>query len=498
MQPATTPRRPTASLPIAGVPIQFKPALRLILAAAGWTVLIAVALLTACLAGWILLGALLLRGGQLPVIAALVVLMAATAGIAWLVARFVASARAVTIAIGALAAILLLIGVTWALASPDQALYLAREMAWDGATVWDYQKYPQRPIHNAPTAFHFAQNASPQLFQSVAYPSGSQVVPAGFDQFLAANHTTSFIVIQDGAILYEKYFNGYGRNSIVPSFSMAKSLISALVGIAVEERAIASLDDPMVAYLPELRGRGLDTVTIRHLVSMSSGIRCTRSDDMPSLLSKWPFNDKQMAYSYPNLRSLALSATPTGIPPGAQFDYCDYNPLLLGLILERTTHQSLARYLEEKIWQPVGTEYPGSWDLDSQASGFEKAEVGINGRAIDFAKFGQLYLNHGAWNGRQIIPAAWVVESTAPIPNDPRAYSPAGAAAWKAENGYAKYLWWGRIRADGSYDYMAWGAQGEFIFISPKARAVVVRFGIDEGAVDSWANVFEEVIAKLK
>jgi CubicO group peptidase (beta-lactamase class C family) len=143
-------------------------------------------------------------------------------------------------------------------------------------------------------------------------------------------------------------------------------------------------------------------------------------------------------------------------------------------------------------------EYPASWDLDSQTSGFEKSAVGINGCAIDFAKFGELFLNGGSWNDRQVIPREWVLESTSPMPDDNRPYHPEGAAHWRADHGYAKYLWWGKIRQDGAYDYMAWGAQGEFILVSPTARAVVVRFGIDEGAVDSWPEVLLEVISRLE
>lgn len=475
---------------------RFRHILRLGLAAVSWTTLMLVVLVTALLAGWVLLGVLLLHGAQLVGVVVLVVLMGIASGIVWLIARYVTSPRRTGLTVGLFLAALLIAGVTWALSRPDQVLYLAREMAWSAATVRDYQKYPQRAIYNAPPAYTFPQNPSPQLFQTIEYSSHGQAVQVNFEEFLKANHTTSFIVVKDGTILYEGYFNGYSRDSIVPSFSAAKSFISAMVGIAIEEGAIGSLDDPMVTYLPELRGRGLDGVTLRHLISMSSGIYCSRPEDMPALLSKWPFNSKQMAYSYPDLRKLALSAQPNGSQPGMQFDYCDYNPLLLGLVLERSTQQTLSSYLEAKIWKPLGMEYPASWDLDSQASGFEKAEIGINGRAIDFAKFGQLFLTNGNWNGRQILSAKWVEESTSPFANDRRPYSPAGAAAWKAENGYAKYLWWGKVQADGSYDYMAWGAQGEFIFVSPKAQIVIVRFGIDEGAVGNWFDIFEDVAAR--
>ncbi len=461
-----------------------------------WILLVALSVATALIAGWVLLGVILLQGTQLLGIGGVTVFCILTAGTAWLVSRFLSPRRNVFRAVGILLIVLITGEVAWSIVNPDKSLYLAREMVWNSANVWDYRRYSQRAIDIGPTAYHFPQHISPDLFRSLYLSASSQGSVNDFEQFLEANHTTSFIVIHDGAVLYEKYFNGYSRASIVPSFSMAKSFVSALVGIAIDEGYIGSLDDQLVAYLPELNGRGLDNVTLRHLISMSSGIRCTRPDDQ--LFSIWPFNDTQMAYSYPNLRAFALSAAPNGTSPGTQFDYCDYNPLLLGMILERTTHRSLSAYLSEKIWQPLGLEYPASWDLDSLKDGFEKTEVGINGRSIDFAKFGQLMLNDGAWIGTQLVPREWVVESTTPPTNDVRQYSPAGAAAWKAENGYAKYLWWGKVRPDGSYAFMAWGAQGEFIYIVPQERVVVVRFGIDLGKVSAWDKVFEAVVAKIR
>ncbi len=466
-----------------------------LLVAVGWIMLTVLSVVTAFIAGWVLLGAILLHGAQWLGIVGVTVFTILTAGMAWLVSRFLSPRRIVLRAVGILLTVLIIGEVAWSMMNPGKSLYLAREMVWRAANVWDYQRYPQRAIDHGPAAYHFPQNLSPQLSQAVDFSSVSQSAAGNLSQFLEDNHTASFIVIRDGTILYEEYFNGYHRDSIVPSFSMAKSFVSALVGIAIDEGHISSLDDPLVVYLPELRGRGLEDVTLRHLISMSSGIRCTRPEHQ--LVSLWPFNDQQMFYSYPDLRELALSAVPDGTRPGTQFDYCDYNPLLLGLVLERTTHRSLSAYLSEKIWQPLGMEYPASWDLDSLMDGFEKTEVGINGRAIDFAKFGQLMLNNGAWNGGQLIPQDWVTESTAPLVNDSRPYSPAGAAAWKAEGGYAKYLWWGKARPDGSYTYMAWGAQGEYIYISPQKRAVVVRFGIDNGNISSWAEVFEAVLAKI-
>jgi CubicO group peptidase (beta-lactamase class C family) len=265
--------------------------------------------------------------------------------------------------------------------------------------------------------------------------------------------------------------------------------VSALVGIAIHEGYIGSVQDRMVSYLPEMRGKGLDAVTIRDLLTMSAGINFTYENELP-LLFFLTLNDNARSTNYPDLRRFALGLRPGSDPPGTAFSYSNGDPLLLGMILERTTHRSVSQYLQEKIWQPLGMEYPASWSLDSAQSGFEKMAMGLNARAIDFAKFGQLYLDDGQWNGQQIVPAQWVRDSTAPDPADRRPWR--RGAPWKEANGYYGYLWWGQTRPDGSYAYMARGGhnvgQLQWIYVSPKDRVVIVQYGLVDGSVDWWPD----------
>jgi CubicO group peptidase (beta-lactamase class C family) len=335
---------------------------------------------------------------------------------------------------------------------------------------------------------------------TIEYKQDGQVKRANLEELLKSTQTTSFIVIKDDAIRYEGYFNGYHRDSIVTSFSMAKSVTSALIGIAIDEGHIGSVDDPVIYYLPELRGKGLDGMTIRHLLLMSSGIRYVSDDEISGPAQLSPFSDDGLSYSYPNLRSQALAVVPDGKSPGTEFNYNNYNPTLLGIILERTTHMPVAQYLQEKIWEPLGMEYPASWSLDSKASGFEATLCCLNGRAIDFAKFGRLFLYNGNWNGKQIISEQWVKESTSPYPN------PNSDIAWRANTwfsdwpvsgGYYKYQWWGKLKPDGSYDFTAIGHFGQRIYVSPQNNAVAVRFGINDEGVDAWEEVLADVIAKV-
>ncbi len=497
---------PTASIKRRPLNFQFslRSALYVLLGSVSWTLLLLMVLLTALAAGWILLGIVYLGSGpsadaDIPPVGMLLTVLGITGTLVWLVVRFFASAKTVGIVIGSVLTLIFAVGGTWALTSPERALFLARDIAWGPSDVWDYQKFPARTVHNTPPSFKFEQSLRPELFQTmtIEFKQGGQTTQANLEEFLQATHTTSFIFIQDDAILYEGYFNGYNRDSIVTSFSMAKSITSALIGIAIDEGKIGSVDDPIVDYLPELRGRGLDNITVRHLLLMSSGIRYVSDDEISGLMTVSPFSDDGLSYAYPNLRSQALAVTSDGHGPGDEFNYNNYNPTLLGIILERTTHMPVAQYLQEKIWEPLGMEYPASWSLDSEKSGFEATLCCVNARAIDFAKFGRLFLNNGNWNGRQIISEQWVKDSTSPYPN------PNGAIPWRSDTWfsdwpksgkYYKYQWWGKLKPDGNYDFFAIGHLGQRIYISPQHRAIVVRFGISDEGVNEWEAVLANVI----
>lgn len=217
---------------------------------------------------------------------------------------------------------------------------------------------------------------------------------------------------------------------------------------------------------------------------MASGIKY--SDVVPLF-----HDDGAKTYYYPDLRDIVLTGTHIAGHPGEHFLYNNYHPLLLGMILERSTGMTVAGYLEQKIWKPVGMEYAGSWSLDSPESGFEKMESGINARAVDFAKFGRLFLNQGVWNGSDVIPTAWISESTEEDKSIQREnYYPADEFFAKTE-GYYKYMWWGLPRSGGGYDYSAAGKYGQFIYVSPEANLIIVRNGEKYGIeFADWLQVF--------
>jgi CubicO group peptidase (beta-lactamase class C family) len=430
------------------------------------------------------------------------VLVAIAVALCWLVARFFASWQTVRRVVAVLVGIMLIPGIVWAFASPDDSTYLARTVAWGESDVEDYQKFPARQINNAPPVFNFVKRPTPELFSKISYRSGGQEQQASLDQLLKSSDTTSFLVIKDDTICYEGYFNGYQRDAIVTSFSMAKSVTSALIGIAIDEGYIGSVNDPIIDYLPEMKGRGFDQMTIRDLLLMSTGIRYTEQQEAGVFSTDFPYTalnpyaDDTASYEYTDMRKLALGLPASKEPVGADFKYNHYHPLLLGLILERTTGRSVSAYMEEKIWKPLGTEFPATWNLDSKRHGFEKMESGLNGRAIDFAKFGSLFLHNGTWNGRQLISKTWVTESTAPDPSDTRPWI--SDQYWKEAGGYYKYQWWGIPLKTGGYAYAAHGHLGQLIAVFPQDHLIVVRFGITDGGVDSWDEVALDIAAKLR
>jgi CubicO group peptidase (beta-lactamase class C family) len=330
------------------------------------------------------------------------------------------------------------------------------------------------------------------LLKTIEYREDNKTKKVLLDEFLQSNGTTAFIIIKNDTILYEKYFNGFARSSMITSFSISKSFLSALLGIAIEEGHIKSVDEHVTDYIPELKERGFQDISVRHLLGMSSGIKYT-----DSIL---PWKEKTKSYYWPDLRQLVLNAEIEG-SPGEHFKYNEYNPLVIGMLLERATHRPVSVYLQEKIWKAIGMEYPASWSMDSKKNGFEKMGSGINARAIDFAKFGRLYLHRGIWNGRQIVPEKWVVESTS---MDAGAHGKAyygfyDRQLWKlffARGGYYKFYWWG-YRKESGYDFFAAGNLGQYVYVCPDEDLIIVRFGRVPGHVDWWPEVLRNLSRQL-
>jgi len=367
-----------------------------------------------------------------------------------------------------------------------------RVLAWGTASVYDYRHYPERPLEAPDEPFHFEQANEEAKVRSL-FEQDPRI--DDLETFLESTKTQAFIVIQDDRILFEGYFNGVQRDSIVTSFSVAKSFDSALIGIAIEDGMIGSVYDPITDYIPELLDRDsrFAEIAIRDLLLMSSGLR---------YVERLPYADDIRTYYHYDERSQALQETEIVSPPGEHFLYNNYNPLLLGIILERATGMPVTKFLQERLWTPLGMEYDASWSLDSEEHRFEKMESGINARAIDFAKLGRLYLKRGLWNGAQIVPQAWVDESVSPEPalRNPDYYvDEFGHHVFEAaQGGYYKYMWYGLLRQGAPNDFFALGNKGQFIYVSPSKQLIIVRHGEDpviEGL--DWIEIFYRFATNL-
>jgi CubicO group peptidase (beta-lactamase class C family) len=365
------------------------------------------------------------------------------------------------------------------------AEYVYRAFAWQESDSFDWQKFPSHPLKAAPTAYHFDEALNSRVEDLFEQLSGAE----DFNSFLEENDSQAFIVIQDGTILYENYFNDTQRDSIVTSFSVAKSFASALIGIAIQEGFINSVDDPITEYLPELAARDprFNEIAIRHILLMSSGLEY--KELRPLLLN----GDDPLTTYFPDQRKITLENTRIIDPPGLYFQYNKYHPQFLGMILERTTGMTVTNYLQTRIWDKLGMEFGGSWSTDSKSSDFEKMETGVNARAIDFAKFGVLFLDDGFWQGDQVISKAWVDVSTQPLmPDNYADYYNEWVKAMPGE-GYYKYMWWGMVRVGGSFDFTAEGDKGQFIYVSPQKKIIIVRNGTGYGIPPhEWLKLFYE------
>jgi CubicO group peptidase (beta-lactamase class C family) len=361
----------------------------------------------------------------------------------------------------------------WAWLSTDEST-IARALIWRESDVGDQHRFPARRI---PSGAH--ASPLPAGVEADLVVSGQGT---GFDEFLRETDTLAFVVVHKDRLVRERYSGGSTRESLQTSFSVAKSFVSTLVGIAIDAGLIESVDDPVTDYVPELEARDPDfrKITLRHLLTMSSGIRYEKEAGFP-----WPFGDDTYTYYGVDLRDIALNRTRIAGPPGLGWHYNNYNPLLLGLVLERATGTSVSEFMATRLWQPLGAEADATWNLDSERSGFEKMESGLNARAVDYARFGLLFLHNGGWNGRRIVSEGWVRRATrAGTPIEPADYY-----------GY-RYFWWLDVERPGRF--YAMGKYGQYIYVAPDADAVVVRLGSSSGVGNvTWLATFRDFIDQL-
>lgn len=286
-----------------------------------------------------------------------------------------------------------------------------------------------------------------------------QGIPDSLRKKMESYETSAFLVVKGDSLLYEEYWDPFKDTSHTNSFSMAKSIVGVLTGIALQEGAIKSLDQPVGDFLPAFKKGKNVKVTIRHLLTMSSGIDF--DEDYVS-----PFAYPAKAYYGKDLERLTYSYKAIS-DPGEYFSYLSGNTALLSFVITKATGKSLSEFASEKLWRPVGAEKDAYWSLD-KTKGVEKAYCCFNSNARDFARIGKLYLRNGNWNGKQILDSTFVSEAITPAPLK----DPSGGP-----NEVYGYHWWVMKDFKGHKVGYARGILGQYIFVIPDLDLVIVRLG---------------------
>ena len=298
------------------------------------------------------------------------------------------------------------------------------------------------------------------------------------NEFVKLHRTLSFIIIRNDSILYKYYAKKIGEETRVASFSISKAYVAMLVGIAINDGLIKSINQPVTDFIPEWNGKnGYQLITIKSLLKHTSGLLFTTS-----MIN--PLSDQSQFYYNAGLRKRILNTQIEQLP-GLNFNYQSENTSLLGLILERATGKTLSAYMEEKIWKRIGTGAPAYWNTDSDDStAIEKSFCCLNARTIDFAKFARLLLKNGNWEGNQIVPANWIKDATAKTTDN----------GSKITYGYGMGL--GPEKYGSFYPI---GLYGQLLYVYPKKNLIIVRFGNSTVPYvpDYWKEVMLQIIDQL-
>ena len=388
--------------------------------------------------------------------------------------------------VGIVALAILAVFVRWVVvAGPQGAFDAALRLARHGTTtIDDFRHYPARRLTPSATPFRFPERTADRSVPEVVEIAG--IGPSRLDDVLAASGTIAFLVVKDDAIAYEHYDGGHTAASPSQFFSVTKSITSALVGAAIDDGILGSIDQPVVDLVPEYAGRGFDGVTLGHLLSMTSGIDYVESDN--------PF-DLHVPFNYTSDIERMMLAFRMAGEPGAEFQYASGDVGLMSLVLSRAlAPETLTAYAQRRLWSPLGMEHEGVWSLDRE-DGLEKAWCCLAGTARDLAKIGRLYLAGGAWNGEQVLSQGWIERSVAR-----GGVADAGWPADFAAAGFRNFgtLWWLLTEEEG--DFLAQGKDGQFLYVNPAQNAIVVRLGRSSGDLwtSQWVSLFRDVARRTE
>lgn len=385
------------------------------------------------------------------------------------------------IGLGAALGVSVLFLLAWMLvAGPIAVLRILR---YGDTNIDDYSHYPGRELQPSDDPIRFdAGGGGLELSPQVLTELGA--VP-DLDQWLESTDSIAFLVVQGDTVRHESYFQGHSASSISQLFSVSKSVTSALIGMAIDDGYLEGASQPITDLVPELAGAGFDQVTLAHLLTMMSGSSYVENDN--------PFGEHVRLNFTPNLEQQIL-AFELERPPGELFRYKSGDNALLGLALDRALGaETITEYAQRRLWTPLGMQDRGVWTIDDEPDGLEKTWCCLATSARDLTKLGRLFLQHGSWNGEQLLSTEWVERSTGTrVP----------AAAWPEDyyaigwRGYG-YQWWLASPAQG--DYFALGKDSQFLYANPAADLVIVRLGWSDGGLRSsqWIRLFQAIAEQI-
>ncbi|MEK9740961.1 MAG: serine hydrolase [Flavobacteriaceae bacterium] len=285
----------------------------------------------------------------------------------------------------------------------------------------------------------------------------STQLPNEIEQKNAAWGTVAFLIIKNDSLYFEKYYDGYGVDSKSNSFSMSKSYIAAMLGKAIDEGYVKSIDQPVIDFIPELKGDYASQVTVGDLASMASGQRWDEAYYSPTSVTT-------AAYFVEDLGQLILDQ-PIEEQPGISFKYKSGTTQLLAMVIARATGKTLTEYLYESLWNPIGSEHESSWQVDSKENGLEKAYCCIASNARDFARLGKLYKDFGKWNGERVLDSTFIAHSL--------------KARFEKSPQYG-YSWWLK-QFKGYNTFMMRGHLGQYVIVFPEENMILIRLGHSKG-----------------
>lgn len=383
-----------------------------------------------------------------------------TAGVAWVIAIFLISQ------------------VVWMIiAGPITVLRIYRH---GDTNIDDYSHYPGREFNASESSHAFSYaNKEMEISQEFLTKYSSNL---DLESFLAANDTIAFLVLNDDTVLYERYFQGHTASSLSQIFSVSKSFTSALIGLAIDDGLIKSVNQPIIEFIPELESAGFRDVTLHHLMTMMSGSSYRENDN--------PFGEHVILNYTPNLEKKILQFEMES-EPGTVFRYKSGDNALLGLALSRAlAPETITEYTQRRLWSPLGMEDGGIWTIDHENGGLEKTWCCLAISARDLAKFGRLYLNNGTWGEERNLPSNWVEQSTQTGHVMESAWIKDYQAIGWTNYGYQ---WWLASEEDG--DYFGLGKDGQFLYVNPRTDTVIVRLGWSTGDLTSseWISLFQSI-----